>query len=82
MWPIETVTPLSAQRRMKAAELGHSGAQHNLGVLYLNGRGVEKNLTNAKTYLHVNVQSTAGFNSSIIGEPRMIGGRLKYRFGS
>jgi iron complex outermembrane recepter protein len=40
------------------------------------------NLTNAKTYLHVNVQSTAGFLSSIIGEPRMYGLRLKYRFGN
>lgn len=40
------------------------------------------NVTNAKTYLHVNVQSSAGFLSSIIGEPRMYGLRLKYKFGS
>ncbi len=39
------------------------------------------NVTNEKTYLHVNVQATAGFNSHIIGEPRMWGFRLKYRFG-
>jgi iron complex outermembrane recepter protein len=39
------------------------------------------NLTNQKTYLHANVQSTAGFISSIIGEPRMWGVRIKYKFG-
>ena len=41
------------------------------------------NLTNAKTILHANVQSTpgGGFISNIIGEPRMFGFRLKYSFG-
>ena len=41
------------------------------------------NLTNAKTLLHANVQTSAtgGFLSNIIGEPRMFGIRLKYSFG-
>ena len=41
------------------------------------------NVTKQRTYLHANVQAgnTGGFLSNIIGEPRMFGFRLKYRFG-
>jgi iron complex outermembrane receptor protein len=38
------------------------------------------NVTNAQTYLHVNVQTTSGFRSYVIGEPRIWGARIKYRF--
>lgn len=40
------------------------------------------NLTKEHVFLHVNDQETNGFLSSIIGEPRMWGARLRYRFGS
>ena len=40
------------------------------------------NVTNAKTILHANVQVGSGFLSNIVGEPRMWGFRLKYRFGN
>ncbi len=42
------------------------------------------NVTNAKTYLHANVQTgnTGGFLSNIIGEPQMFGFRVKIKFGS
>ncbi|MET0240895.1 MAG: TonB-dependent receptor [Sphingobium sp.] len=39
------------------------------------------NITNERIYLHANDQQTNGFVSNIIGEPRMYGFRLKYRFG-
>jgi iron complex outermembrane recepter protein len=39
------------------------------------------NLTNEHVLLHANVQAGSGFVSNIIGEPRMFGARLKYRFG-
>lgn len=40
------------------------------------------NLTKEKTFLHANVQATNGFVSNIIGEPRMYGVRLRYKFGN
>lgn len=40
------------------------------------------NVTNKKIYLHSNVQENFGFTSRIIGEPRMFGFRMKYRFGA
>jgi iron complex outermembrane receptor protein len=40
------------------------------------------NLTNEHTFLHSNVGTSSGYLTQIIGEPRMIGGRLKYRFGN
>ena len=40
------------------------------------------NVTNAKVFLHANVQVGSGFLSNIIGEPRMFGFRLKYSFGN
>ncbi len=52
----------------------------NVGGMPVDAAFFITNLTNEKTFLHVNVQSSSGFNSSIIGEPRMFGGRLKYRF--
>ncbi len=39
------------------------------------------NVTKQKTILHANVQVGSGFLSNIIGEPRMWGFRLKYKFG-
>ncbi len=39
------------------------------------------NLTNAKVLLHANLQENQGAMTSLIGEPRMWGVRLKYRFG-
>jgi iron complex outermembrane receptor protein len=39
------------------------------------------NLTNAKVYLHANDNQLRGFISNLIGEPRMWGARLRYRFG-
>ncbi len=40
------------------------------------------NVTKEKTILHANVQAGSGFISNIIGEPRMYGFRLRYRFGN
>ena len=54
----------------------------NVGGMPIDAAFFVTNLTNEKTYLHVNVQSTAGFLSSIIGEPRMYGLRLKWKFGN
>lgn len=39
------------------------------------------NVTKEHVFLHVNDQQTNGFASYFIGEPRMWGVRLKYRFG-
>ena len=39
------------------------------------------NVTDEKVYLHSNVQAAQGFVSNIIGEPRMYGVRLRYKFG-
>jgi iron complex outermembrane receptor protein len=39
------------------------------------------NVTNQVVYLSANVSPTRGFVSNVIGEPRMFGFRLKYRFG-
>jgi hypothetical protein len=39
------------------------------------------NVTNAKLLNHLNTQETQGLRSAFIGEPRMWGARLKYRFG-
>ena len=39
------------------------------------------NVTDEKVYLHSNVQAAQGFVSNIIGEPRMYGFRLRYKFG-
>jgi iron complex outermembrane recepter protein len=52
----------------------------NVGGLPIDAALFVTNLTKTRTYLHVNVQASAGFNSHIIGEPRMFGGRLKYKF--
>ncbi len=40
------------------------------------------NVTNQAIRLHVNEQSSRGFLSYVIGEPRIWGVRLKYRFGN
>jgi iron complex outermembrane receptor protein len=40
------------------------------------------NVTNEVVYLNVNENTSRGFRSSILGEPRMFGFRLKYRFGN
>ena len=40
------------------------------------------NVTNAHIFLHANTQEATGLLSNIIGEPRMYGFRLKYRFGA
>ena len=53
----------------------------NVGGLPVDAAFFVTNLTNEHTFLHANVQVGSGFLSNIIGEPRMIGGRLKYRFG-
>ena len=39
------------------------------------------NVRKTRTLLHANVQASSGFISNIIGEPRMYGLRLKWRFG-
>ena len=39
------------------------------------------NVTNEVVYLNVNENTSRGFLSSILGEPRMFGARLKFRFG-
>lgn len=39
------------------------------------------NVNNKKIYLHVNDQQSIGFVSYFIGEPRMYGLRLRYKFG-
>jgi iron complex outermembrane receptor protein len=52
----------------------------NVGGLPVDASFFITNLTNAHVYLHSNVQAGSGFISNLIGEPRMIGGRLKYRF--
>ncbi len=38
------------------------------------------NITNSITYLHVNVQTTSGFRSFVVGEPRIWGARVRYSF--
>ncbi len=53
----------------------------NIGGLPVDAAFFMTNVTNEHTYLHVNVQSSSGYLSNIIGEPRMWGMRLKYRFG-
>jgi iron complex outermembrane receptor protein len=40
------------------------------------------NVTNEKIYLHINDNTPRGFISYLIGEPRMWGVRLRYKFGS
>ena len=40
------------------------------------------NVTNEKVYLHANAQAAQGSVQNIIGEPRMWGARLRYKFGS
>ena len=40
------------------------------------------NVTNEVVYLNVNENTSRGFLSSILGEPRMWGMRLKFHFGS
>lgn len=40
------------------------------------------NLTNKKYYAFVPGVAAAGFESAVLGEPRMFGGRLRYRFGN
>jgi len=40
------------------------------------------NLTKAHTILHANVQDGNGFISNIVGEPRMFGFRVRFKFGS
>jgi iron complex outermembrane receptor protein len=42
---------------------------------------VATNVTNEHLLNHVNVQDGNGFLSYIVGEPRMYGVRLRYRFG-
>jgi iron complex outermembrane receptor protein len=39
------------------------------------------NVNNEKIYLHLNDQQTGGFASYFIGEPRMWGARVRYKFG-
>ncbi|RZJ95986.1 MAG: hypothetical protein EOO76_20425 [Novosphingobium sp.] len=40
------------------------------------------NVTNERYFTQVNEQSSSGFVSKFLGEPRMYGVRLRYRFGS
>ncbi len=40
------------------------------------------NVTNAKILLHANAQEANGLVSNIVGEPRMWGARLKWKFGN
>jgi iron complex outermembrane receptor protein len=53
----------------------------NVGGLPVDAAFFMTNVTNEKTFLHVNVQSSSGYLTHIIGEPKMYGVRLKYRFG-
>ena len=39
------------------------------------------NVTNEHILQHANLQETQGAMTAIVGEPRMYGFRLKYRFG-
>jgi iron complex outermembrane recepter protein len=39
------------------------------------------NVTNKVTFQHVNVQAASGYLTHILGEPRMWGARLKFKFG-
>lgn len=54
----------------------------NVGGLPLDASLFITNVGNEHVFLHVNDQTTSGFASYNIGEPRMWGFRLKYRFGS
>ncbi len=52
----------------------------NVGGMPVDAAFFITNVTNERVFLHANVQAGSGFISNIIGEPRMFGGRLKYRF--
>jgi iron complex outermembrane receptor protein len=53
----------------------------NVGGLPVDAGFFATNVTKEKTFLHANVQAANGFVSNIIGEPRMYGLRLRYKFG-
>lgn len=57
-------------------------AWQDVGGMPIDAAFFMTNVTNAKVYLHSNVQPTRGFISNLIGEPKMWGVRLKYRFGA
>lgn len=54
----------------------------NLGGLPVDASIFVTNVTKEKVFLHANVQAQNGFVSNIIGEPRMWGGRLRFKFGN
>ncbi len=55
----------------------------NVGGMPVDAGFFVTNVTNEKVFLHTNVQARdSGFLSSLIGEPKMWGVRLKYRFGN
>ena len=53
----------------------------NAGGLPVDAAFFMTNVTNAKILLHSNVQAAQGFVSNLVGEPRMWGFRLRYKFG-
>jgi iron complex outermembrane receptor protein len=53
----------------------------NLGGYPVDVSGFITNLTNEHVILQINDNTLRGFISSTIGEPRMWGVRIKYRFG-
>ncbi|MBW8784360.1 MAG: TonB-dependent receptor [Novosphingobium sp.] len=68
------VLPSSKLLNLNATWDNVGGMPVDLGVFVTN-------VTNAHVYLHSNVQAASGFVSNIIGEPRMWGARLRYKFG-
>lgn len=54
----------------------------NLAGMPIDASFFMSNVTNKVTYLQVNDSTTRGFVTALLGEPRMWGFRLKYRFGN
>ena len=54
----------------------------DVGGLPVDAAFFATNVTKEKVLLHANVQASQGFVSNIIGEPRMYGVRLRYKFGN
>lgn len=74
--------PLPGRGRLPAQDVVNLNFNwQNVGSLPIDASLFVTNLTNEKLYLHPNDNQARGFVSYLIGEPRMWGGRLRYRFG-
>lgn len=54
---------------------------NNIGGMPVDAALFVTNLTKEVVYLNINENTARGFRSALLGEPRMWGVRLKYRFG-